>query len=43
MYAQPEGSPEGGGGSGEGCPEDGVVDADFEEVLEEDNKDKPNT
>ena len=43
MYAQPEGSPEPGAASGEGGPEDGVVDADFEEVVEEDNKDKPNT
>jgi len=42
MYAQPEGSPESGAASGEGGPEDGVVDADFEEVVEEDNKDKPN-
>ena len=43
MYAQPDGSPEPGATSDDGGPEDGVVDADFEEVVEEDNKDKPST
>jgi molecular chaperone DnaK len=39
LYAQPEMDP--GQSSSEGAkPEDGVVDADFEEVVEEPNKDK---